>query len=142
MNAIYDAPRDQQGKEKYNLLDRKQPVNLTTEEQARLRFGYDGSHLAISVTDPFGALQRETILDYVRACVEGRPGFINQQLGKGGGGVGIFEIISTADLVVVNVEQGKRTEFISVINLGPGNRRPGVSSSFHFFEVKGPDRAA
>ncbi|MFW7380401.1 MAG: hypothetical protein ACOH5I_16435 [Oligoflexus sp.] len=133
MNAIYDAAVYENGKAKYNHMPRTDHVDLLPEEFGKFRFAFDGVLLAISAEDPFGALSRQTIIEYIKTCFDGNYGSINRREGKGGGGMGIYQIISTADLMVVNVKKGMKTEFIAILNvLSPrkGNREV---NSFHYF---------
>jgi len=131
MNAIYDAPVDAEGKELYNHLLRTEPVVLKPEEQGTLSYACDGLLLAVSVEDPFGALDRQTILDYLQSCYEGKAGTLNQS--KGGAGRGLFQIMETADLVVMNVNPHLKTEVIAIINIDPNKPKTDQTTSFHYF---------
>ncbi|NRA64637.1 MAG: hypothetical protein HRU19_09150 [Pseudobacteriovorax sp.] len=135
MNIIYDAPVDEQGKPKYNHLSRTEAITLSPSEQGSIKFGFDGSIIAIAGQDPFGALTRETILKYVKSCYQGKYGSINQELGKAGGGMGIFQILSSSDLVIVNVREGAKTEFVSLINVVSHSKTDRHTTSFQFFKV-------
>ncbi len=135
MNIIYDAPVDEVGNPKYNHLPRTEAIHLSPSEQGSLKFGFDGSLIAIAGQDPFGVLTRETILKYVQSCYKGRYGAINKELGKGGGGMGIFQILSSSDLVIVNVKKGVKTEFVSLINVISHSKTDRHTTSFQFFKV-------
>ncbi|WP_132315679.1 hypothetical protein [Pseudobacteriovorax antillogorgiicola] len=135
MNAIYDAPMDQDGNPKYNHLPRTEAVELEEHEQGMFCYASDGATLAIAVQDPFGALTRETMLRYVKSCYDGEYGAINERLGKAGGGMGLFQILSASDLVIVNVKPGVRTEFISLINIGAKSKSNRQAVAFQFFNV-------
>lgn len=132
MNAIYDAPVDiLTQKPRYNHLTRSVAVELDPTEYARLRYGFDGSVLAISITDPFGALPRDIILKYLKSCFEGQFGKLNEKEGKGGGGMGLYQILSSADLFLANVIPGEKTEVIVLLNVH--ERLPPRAHSFHYF---------
>ncbi len=132
MNAIYDAPVDPLTKRsRYNHLTRSVTVELDPSEYARLRYGYDGTILAISIDDPFGGLKREIILKYLKACLEGLFGTINETEGKGGGGMGLFQIMKAADLLVTNIKAGKKTEIIALLNVHEKSTLKG--QCFHYF---------
>lgn len=135
MNAIWDAPIDEEGNEKYNHLPRSEALTLKDEEQAKLRYAFDGSFLAISVEDPFGSITRDTILKYLKNGTETHYLNLNDSLGKGGGGLGIYQVMSSADLVIVNVKKRVKTEFIALINIRKHKRgkRTKKSTSFHYF---------
>jgi len=134
MNAIYDAPVNRKtGISKYNHLSRRVPVELEPNEYGKLRFAFDGSTIALSVDDPFGALRRETITRYLKSCFDGHFGKINEHEGKGGGGMGLFQIISTADLMIFNIKPGERTEIIALIHVSGKTQVRKRHGSFHYF---------
>jgi CheY-like chemotaxis protein len=129
MNAIYDAPTDSQGRAIYNHLSRKTEVVLDSHLQSQIRYACDGVMLGISVVDPFGALTKKIILDYLESCYEGFAGSLND--GKGGAGRGLHQIIENADLTIFNVRKGVKTEVICLFNI-EGSKRETVPS-FHYF---------
>jgi CRP-like cAMP-binding protein len=134
MNAIYDAPVDKDGKSIYNHLSRTVKIELKSEEQGLFRHACDGLLIAISVTDPFGGLTRETIVTYLRNCYGASPGTLNFAGGsKGGAGLGLFQLIATSDLVVFNVNTGRKTEVIALFSTDPKVARVKKKPSFHFF---------
>lgn len=132
MNAIYDAPIDRStGVSRYNHLSRQVTVELEPSEYARLRYGFDGSILALSIDDPFGGLRRDIILKYLKSCFDGNYSSINVAEGKGGGGMGLYQILSSADLLVTNIKPGQRTEIIALISTkSQGRAKVG---GFHYF---------
>lgn len=130
MNAIYDAPTDEEGVAIYNHLDRKTKVELEPKHQAKLRFATDGMLMAVSVQDPNGSLKGETILNYLESCYTGEAGKF--QKNKGGAGRGLHQIIENSDLVVFNIHSGVTTEVIALFNVdqkGAVDKEP----SFHLF---------
>lgn len=131
MNAIYDAPVDRHGKPLFNHLPRTVQVDLSAPQQGRLRYACDGMSLAISVDDPFGALSRDTILDYLHTCYFGN--METSSSNKGGAGKGLFQIMKTCDLLVINVKPRIKTEAIALFNLGQDNSHQDDSTSFHYF---------
>jgi len=131
MNAIYDAPVDSEGNMLYNHLPRSERVDLKPNEQGVFRYACDGLLVAVSTEDPFGAFDRQTILNYLESCYAGRAGELNED--KGGAGLGLFQIIETSDLVVFNVRSEIKTEVISIINLDPNKSRLEKTTSFHYF---------
>ncbi|MGK5092018.1 response regulator [Deltaproteobacteria bacterium TL4] len=131
MNAIYDAPTDASGKPIYNHLPRTVPVYLSPEEEGTFSYACDGVLLAISTVDPFGALDRGTILDYLQSCYEGKAGSLNEK--KGGAGRGLFQMIETADLVVMNVKLKIETEVIVIFNIDQNRAKGDQNTSLHYF---------
>jgi len=131
MNAIYDAPVDEAGNSKYNSQSRSTPVILEPNEFGKLRYASDGILFAVSVIDPFGGFEKETIFSYLDTCFKGKAGSINEAMGKGGAGRGTFMIIGMSDLVVFNVHPGIKTEVTAMFDLT--SSRKVQSTSFHYF---------
>jgi CheY-like chemotaxis protein len=132
MNAIYDAPTDKDGKSSYNHLPRTQEVVLKPAEQGLVRFATDGMLVAISVQDPFGSLTGATILRYLEHNYSGTVGELNANEGKGGAGRGLHQILENSDLVVFNVDPGKKTEAIALFNVEV-KEAVQKNPSFHLF---------
>lgn len=129
MNAIYDAPTDADGQALFNHYSRKTEVVLEKNQESTFRYAFDGSMIAISVEDPFGALTKEIIIQYLESCYHGKAGTLN--VNKGGAGRGLHQIIENSDLTIFNVKKGVRTEVISLFNLEAG--RKDHQPSFHYF---------
>lgn len=129
MNAIYDAPTDSQGKPLFNHLPRKTEIVLDSHQQSQLSYACDGIYLAVSVTDPFGALSKKIITDYLDSCYSGKAGSLNS--GKGGAGRGLHQIIENSDLTIFNVKPGKKTEVICLFFTEVNKKEP--NPSFHYF---------
>lgn len=134
MNAIYDAPADENGKSLYNHIDRGNPLVLKPNEYATFRYACDGTFLAISVVDPFGGLRRSTIINYLDRCFNQKVGE-GEIEGKGGGGNGLFQIIQSSSLTAFNVEPKTRTEVIALLNINIQMEKVSTHPSFHYFET-------
>ncbi len=132
MNAIYDAPIDKDGLSIYNHLPRTVEFSLKPEEQGMVRFATDGMLIGISVQDPFGSLRPNTILKYLEANYSGTAAEINAREGKGGAGRGLHQIVENSDLVVFNVDPGKKTEAIALFNVEVKEKAT-QNPSFHLF---------
>lgn len=132
MNAIYDAPTDSQGKPLFNHFERQNEVYLEPHQQAVMRYSCDGVAFAISVMDPFGALEKETLMHYLEKCISGHSGHTGDAVGKkGGAGRGLHQIIENSDLTIFNVKRGVRTEVICLFYMESAKRES--NPSFHFF---------
>lgn len=129
MNAIYDAPTDKTGKTLFNHLSRKTEVTLDSHLQSVIKYGCDGIYLAVSVTDPFGSLTKDIIINYLDSCYSGNAGSLSA--GKGGAGRGLHQIVENSDLTIFNVKPGQRTEVISIFFTEINKKEP--NPSFHYF---------
>ncbi len=141
-NAIYNAPRDAAGKPKYAALSRRETVVLEPHETAVLEFACDGNFIALSQVDPFGSLTQETIVNYLNRCLvqgaaaisDGSPAFG----GSGGAGIGLYRMFQSLSKFIVNIEPGKRTEVIALIDLRVSMKKfRQQAKSFHIFIADG-----
>jgi len=131
MNAIYDAPTDGKGQPMFNHLSRKTEINLEKNQECSMKYAFDGTMIALSVEDPFGALTKEIIIQYLESCYHGKAGSLNTN--KGGAGRGLHQIIENSDLTIFNVKKGVKTEVISLFSLETGKKEH--KPSFHYFFV-------
>jgi anti-sigma regulatory factor (Ser/Thr protein kinase) len=118
MNAIYDAP---------------DAAGAARSGAAQLEYGCDGRYFAVSVSDNYGLLSREVILDnLLRAREErGRP----RQSDKQGAGLGLYFVLSSVTRFIANIEEGRRTEVIGLFDLRQSGREAGkCASSLHIFD--------
>jgi len=115
MNAIYSAPVDQAGIQKYADHDRTTPLTLGPGEELIFRYGCDGHYLAISVEDKFGRLQRDTVLYYLRKCFMKGDDQIDEK--AGGAGLGLFQAFKSLNHLVINVASRRRTEMIGTMDV-------------------------
>lgn len=116
MNALYDAPVDANGKPLYAHLPRTDRVSLP-DRHAQLQYGTDGRYFAISCTDHFGALKAQTVVSYLRKCFLHDEHQIDAK--QGGAGVGFYMIFQSISQLVINIEEGKKTEMIGLIDIRP-----------------------
>ncbi|MGZ3723347.1 MAG: cyclic nucleotide-binding domain-containing protein [Bdellovibrionales bacterium] len=132
MNAIYDAPTDKAGTPLYNHMSRSNELILKPEEQGIVRFATDGMLIAVSVQDPFGSLKGSTILNYLENNYANSQAMLAPIPGKGGAGRGLHQIVENSDLVVFNVDPGKKTEAIALFNVEV-KEATHQNPSFHLF---------
>jgi hypothetical protein len=131
-NAIFNAPRDQTGRPKYAHLDRREPVTLEPAEAAELQFACDGDYIGLAQIDPFGGLTQETVVTYLNRCLVKGPEQVETK--SGGAGIGLFRVFQSLSKFVINVEPGRRTEVIALIDLRlPMKKFKQFPKSFHIF---------
>jgi hypothetical protein len=131
-NAIFNAPRTEDGSPKYAMLSRREHIQLEDNEVGELQFACDGEYIAIAQIDPFGALTQETVVSYLNRCLVKGPQQFSDQ--SGGAGIGLFRVFSSLSKFVVNIDPGKKTEVISLIDLRMSMRRfRQAAKSFHIF---------
>jgi anti-sigma regulatory factor (Ser/Thr protein kinase) len=105
------------------------------QRRAILRWGSDDGTLAISVGDPFGALEQRDVIDHVRRArnERGRPQPVTESEGAG---LGLYLVLANVASLIVNVAPGRETEVVCLFDLAkPGHQgavRAGVRS-LHVF---------
>jgi CheY-like chemotaxis protein len=140
-NAIYNAPRTASGEPKYKQLSRREPVTLEAHEAGELQFACDGDYIAIAQIDPFGALTQETVVSYLNRCLVKGPNQISDN--SGGAGIGLYRVFQSLSKFVINVDPGKKTEVITLIDLRLSMKRfRQATKSFHIFITDGAADAA
>jgi hypothetical protein len=114
MNALYDAPVDEQGKQIFSEIPTKTRISLRVEQKVVVQYACDGHQFAISVRDAFGTLERGVVLKYLYKCLHSE-----QQIDRkaGGAGLGLYLMVNSASTVFFNVLPGVATEAVCVFNL-------------------------
>lgn len=133
MNAIYDAPLAG-GRTHYGELPRTAAIELQPDEFSKLHFGCDGSMFGISVVDPFGALTREKLFQYLKKVLRRGDSSTLIDTKKGGAGLGLFKILYSSHSLVCNVDIGKKTEVMALIDIQHQVRDfSKMARSIHYF---------
>jgi len=116
MNALYDAPVDDQGKPLFADVPVRERVLMRDDEKAVVQYGCDGDRFAVSVRDAFGTLRKETILYYLDKCLHAPEG---EQIDRkaGGAGLGLYLIANSATDVSFHIFAGSATEVICSFDL-------------------------
>lgn len=131
-NALYNAPVAADGKRLYSNRPRTQPVALEPGQEIEFRFCYDGARFGVSANDPFGSLEPVQVQDYL--AKDFRAGTDQVSEGTGGAGLGFFQILDSLSHFVINLEKGKRTEMIGLIEVSGGYRNfAEAGKSFNIF---------
>jgi hypothetical protein len=114
MNALYDAPVDEQGRQIFTDVPTKTRIALRVDQKVVVQYGCDGGQFAISVRDVFGTLERATVLRYLHKCLHNE-----QQIDRkaGGAGLGLYLMTSSSTEVFFNVLPGVATEAVCGFDL-------------------------
>jgi hypothetical protein len=124
-NAVHNAPIDGDGIHYRRELARDVEIDLDQRHQVELRWACDARYLAIEVTDRFGSIDNGTILRSLSKSDVRETG--------GGAGMGIALTYRSCDHLVFNLDPGRRTEIIALVNVRhpPLERVP--ASSYNIF---------
>ncbi|HEY5935626.1 MAG TPA: PEGA domain-containing protein, partial [Kofleriaceae bacterium] len=130
MNALYDAPVDEQGQQIFSEIPTKTRISLRVEQKVVVQYACDGKRFSIAVRDAFGTLERATVLRYLHKCLHAE-----QQIDRkiGGAGLGLYLMTNSSTEVYFNVLPGVATEAVCVFDL----EQPKLQlTSFGFFAEK------
>ncbi len=130
MNALYDAPVDEQGRPIFSEIPTKTRISLRVEQKVVVQYACDGGQFAIAVRDAFGTLERSTVLRYLHKCLHNE-----QQIDRkvGGAGLGLYLMTSSSTNVYFNVLPGVATEAVCTFNLESPKQQ---LESFGFFSER------
>ena len=131
MNAMFDAPVDAGGEPKY-AMNRKAAIELDEDERPSVRFGTDGSLVAIQVTDPFGRLERKHVFEGLARGLE--DGEMDRS--HGGAGLGMSVCHNASVAMFFDVVRGVKTEVTAIFDLDLNLREFRTQAkSLHFFDL-------
>lgn len=132
MNALYDAPVDEEGRPLFADVSVKERVGLKVAEKAVVQYACDGERFAVSVRDAFGSLRKATVLQYLDKCLHATgPEQIDRKVG--GAGLGLYLIANSATEVYFHVFEGVATEVVCAFDLSTARSQ---LRSFGIFEEK------
>ncbi len=120
MNALFVAPRDEQGKIKYANVDRRDPFTLEAGEEATISWACDGCYVGLSVSDPHGSLTRDVVMRYLKHCFHGTKE-MDESKGRGAK-LGLYMLFNTCTQLIFNLDEGNRTEVVALFYIRGGAR--------------------
>jgi hypothetical protein len=113
----------------------RQPLALEPHEHGVLELACDGNFIGIAQRDPFGSLTQETIVSYLNRCLV-EPGPLDSTAGAG---IGLYRVFQSLSKFVVNIEPGRRTEVIALLDLRLNMKKfRHAPKSFHIFIADPP----
>jgi hypothetical protein len=114
MNGLYDAPRDAGGRALFRGVPIHTRVRHRTEHEVVVRHVCDGERFAVSVSDAFGSLERQTMLEHLRRGLHDE-----QPVGRqpGGAGLGLYLIANAASELWFVVQPGSATDVVCVFDV-------------------------
>jgi hypothetical protein len=115
MNALYDAPVDESGKQIFADVDPHDRTKTLSPRPVSLRYAATDDRFAIAVRDRFGRLAKNTILAYIEKCIHS-PNQIDRK--TYGAGLGLYLVANAAAAYVVNVAYGIATEVVCTFDRG------------------------
>ncbi|MGK5092555.1 hypothetical protein WDW89_11150 [Deltaproteobacteria bacterium TL4] len=114
MNAFYSAPVNASGQKTYDQQDRSIPVQLSESQGVEFGYGFDGTHLGISVKDVFGSFDKNIVPDKLNHYFQGTMQISSQ---GGGAGLGLTQIFRNTSCLVFNIAPNTYTEAIAFLDM-------------------------
>jgi hypothetical protein len=130
-NALYGAPRDAFGGSLYRKGEARE---MLAEESLVFSFGFDGETLAMEMTDNWGTLDPDLVVEYL-AKNQAHLGDCEEM-----GGRGLFLIWRFFDHFHVSIDPGKKTVVGGDLQLS-GKLDPEAPRGFHITTQKKGDAA-
>lgn len=115
MNALYDAPVDETGKQIFAEVDPHDRTKTKSPRPVSIRYAATEDKFAVAVRDRFGRLAKNTILAYIEKCIHS-PNQIDRK--TYGAGLGLYLVANAAASYIVNVAYGVATEVVCTFDRG------------------------
>ena len=115
MNALYDAPVDEDGQQIFAEIDPHDRTKSRSPKPVSIRYAATDSQFAIAVRDRFGRLAKNTILSYISKCIHS-PTQIDRK--TYGAGLGLYLVANAAASYIVNVAYDIATEVVCTFDRG------------------------
>jgi len=109
MNALYDAPVDQSGKQVFAEIDPHDRTKTLSPRPVSIRYASTEDQFAVAVRDRFGRLAKNTVLAYINKCLHSKTQIDRKAYGAG---LGLYLVANVAGAYVVNVAFDIATEVI------------------------------
>ena len=93
MNALYDAPVDEDGKPIFAEVDPHDRTETRSPRPVSIRYAATDELFAVAVRDRFGRLAKNTILAYIEKCIHS-PNQIDRK--TYGAGLGLYLVANAA----------------------------------------------
>jgi hypothetical protein len=140
MNALYHAPVDDKGREKYRDTPRKELAKLSQVSAIQVQYGCSGRYFGVSARDAFGSLNRGKILDYLTRISQGVGANIESK--TAGAGLGIVSVAQSVSKLIFNLVPGKSTEVIALFDTDLMSRGKVGARSVHLFSASSSKASA
>jgi hypothetical protein len=137
-NALYDAPME--AGYFRAAIQRTQGVELPPDRACEISYGREQGSVFVRVRDPFGALTRTRLLGVLRRCTSAGVALDES---RGGAGLGLWRVFSTASSVAITVIPGILTDILVRIEAKRGRTggRPLLAVNLFFSDEHSIDGA-
>jgi serine/threonine protein kinase len=121
MNAIFNAPVDERGRQTHADLDRAADITLNPGQSAIVRWAFGPRHITVAVRDPFGSLTP----DHILAHITGSPPSPRSGVPAPGAGMGLRIMSRSAQHLLFTISSGSWCEVMGMVDrhATPGSAR-------------------
>jgi hypothetical protein len=134
MNALYHAPVDKDGKEKYAGIPIKELAQLADVSPIEVQYGSSGRYFGISVRDGGGSLTRQRAMQYLGRA---KNGTADVEKKVGGAGLGLISVLRSVSKLIFNLDPGTSTEVIGLFDMELFAKGKVGARSVHVFTARG-----
>lgn len=138
MNALYHAPTDEKGEEKYRGMTPKQLAQLADVNPIQVQYGCSGRYFGVAVRDGGGSLTRARALEYLARA---RTGAQMEQK-ESGAGLGLVSVLHSVSKLVFNLAPTYSTEVIGLLDMELFAHGKVGARSLHLFTAAASAHAA
>jgi hypothetical protein len=129
MNALYHAPVDDKGLEKYAGRTLKELSQLPEVNPIEVRYACSGRYFGVSVRDGEGSLARSRALEYLRKA-QSSAAIENKSTGAG---LGLVSVLRSVSKLIFNLDAGHSTEVIALFDMELFGKGKVGARSLHLF---------
>jgi len=134
MNALYHAPVDADGNEKFHGTPIKELAQLPEVSPIEVQYGSSGRYFGISVRDGGGSLSRDRAMQYL---FKARNGVADIEKKTGGAGLGLISVLRSVSKLIFNLDPGSSTEVIGLFDIELLTKGKVGARSVHLFTARG-----
>lgn len=133
MNALYHAPVDENGNEKYAGRPIKELAQLPEVAPIEVQYGSSGRYFGVSVRDGGGSLSRQRAMQYL---LKAKSGTADIEKKVGGAGLGLVSVLRSVSKLVFNLDPGQSTEVIGLFDMELFAKGKVGARSVHVFTAR------
>lgn len=138
MNALYHAPVDEAGREKFRGLTVKQLAQLPEVDPIQVQYGCSGRYFGLAVRDGAGSLGRARALEYLSRAQHGAE----MEEKQSGAGLGLVSVLRSVSKLVFNLAPASSTEVIALLDMQLSAGGAAGARSLHLFTAPASPDAA
>lgn len=128
MNALYHAPVDKHGNERYANISRKELASFPNLDPITMQYCINDNYFGLAVRDQFGSLAKQNLVKYLNRSKNSETVIENK---TSGAGLGLLHTLQLTSKLVFNINQDVSTEVIALFDLKNRSRNIANLDSLH-----------